>query len=125
MNAKTDSAVNKIDIIKWAAAVVIFTTALVLNFYFSAIAAPIRVIGWIVIFAISLGLAAWTAQGQLAITFLTESRMELRKVVWPTMPETVQTTGMIIVMVLGFGLLMWGFDTLLMLIIGLLTGQRG
>jgi preprotein translocase subunit SecE len=125
MNAKTDSTVNKIDIVKWAAAVIIFTAALVLNFYFSAIAAPIRVIGWIVIFAITLGLAAWTAQGKIALTFLAESRMELRKVVWPTMPETVQTTGMIIVMVLGFGLLMWGFDTLLMFIIGLLTGQRG
>ena len=33
-----------------------------------------------------------TAKGKAAITFAGESRMEVRKVVWPTRQETLQTT---------------------------------
>lgn len=122
MNAKSETTANKSDIAKWLITAVIFTVALVSNYYFSKIAAPIRVIGWIVIFAGLLGLIAWTEQGQRAIEFLGEARMELRKVVWPSSQETIQTTGLIILMVVLFGLIMWGFDTLLLFLIGLLTG---
>jgi preprotein translocase subunit SecE len=122
MNAKTESTVNKSDVAKWLVTVVLFAVALVLNYYFSKIAMPVRIIGWIVIFAALLGLVAWTTQGRAAIEFLGEAKMELRKVVWPTSQETIQTTGLIIVMVVIFGLIMWGFDTLMLFLIGLLTG---
>ncbi len=125
MNAQTDTTANKIDLVKWGVIAVSFTVALFLNYHFVHIPLPIRMIGWIVIFAALLGLAAWTTQGRKAVDFLGDARMELRKVTWPTKQETVQTTGIVVAMVVAFGLLMWGFDTLLMLIIGLLTGQRG
>ena|SRR3990167_1463490 len=125
MNAQTGTAANKIDLVKWGVIAVSFTIALFLNYHFVQIPLAIRMIGWIVIFAALLGLAAWTTQGRRAVDFLGDARMELRKVTWPTTQETVQTTGIVIAMVVAFGLLMWGFDTLLMFVIGLLTGQRG
>lgn len=122
MNAKTESTVNKSDVAKWLVAVVFFAVALVLNYYFAKIAMPVRIIGWIVIFAALIAMVAWTTQGRAAIEFLGEAKMELRKVVWPTSQETVQTTGLIVLMVVIFGLIMWGFDTLLLFLVGLLTG---
>lgn len=122
MNAKTESTVDRSDIVKWLAAVVFFAVALVANYYFAKIAMPIRIIGWIVIFAALLAVMAWTSQGRAAIEFLGEAKMELRKVVWPTSQETIQTTGMIVLMVVVFGLIMWGFDTLMLFLVGLLTG---
>ncbi len=122
MNAKIEIAINKSDLAKWLVSALIFVTALVLNYYFSKIPLPVRMIAWIIVFSGLLGLAAWTRQGRAALEFLGEAKIELRKVVWPTSQETIQTTGLIILMVIIFGLVMWVFDGLLLYLIGLLTG---
>jgi preprotein translocase subunit SecE len=125
MSAQINTTIDKVNLVKWSVITVSFVVALLLNYHFAHISLAIRMIGWIVIFSVLLGLVAWTTQGQKAVAFLGDARMELRKVTWPTTQETVQTTGIVVAMVVAFGLLMWGFDTLLMFIIGLLTGQRG
>jgi preprotein translocase subunit SecE len=51
--------------------------------------------------------------------------MEVRKVVWPTRQETLQTTLIVIVMVLILGILLWLFDMVLMAILRFLTGTGG
>jgi preprotein translocase subunit SecE len=51
--------------------------------------------------------------------------MEVRKVVWPTRQETIQTTLIVIVMVFLLGILLWLFDMVLMSILRFLTGQGG
>jgi preprotein translocase subunit SecE len=51
--------------------------------------------------------------------------MEVRKVVWPTRQETMQTTLIVIVMVFLLGILLWLFDMVLMSILRFLTGQGG
>jgi preprotein translocase subunit SecE len=50
--------------------------------------------------------------------------MEMRKVVWPTREETMQTTLVVAGMVIILALLLWGMDSLLVWLIGWLTGQR-
>ena len=54
--------------------------------------------------------------------FLQETRGELRKVVWPTRRETVQTTLIVIVMALVSSLFLWGVDSMMLWIIKFLTG---
>jgi preprotein translocase subunit SecE len=51
--------------------------------------------------------------------------MEVRKVVWPTRQETIQTTLIVMVMVFLLGILLWLFDLVLMAILRFLTGQGG
>jgi preprotein translocase subunit SecE len=46
----------------------------------------------------------------------------VRKVVWPTRKETMQTTLVILAMVTVMGLLMWAFDALLAVMVRTLTG---
>ncbi len=84
-----------------------------------------RLLGWLFLLAIAIGIALLTYQGKQALNFARESRMELRKVVWPTYQETVQTTLFVAAMVLLLGLILWGIDSILMWLIGWLTGQRG
>ena len=55
--------------------------------------------------------------GQAAWKFITGSRTEIRKVVWPTRKETAQTTMIVIVMVILIGLLIWLVDSLLVKVI--------
>jgi preprotein translocase subunit SecE len=53
---------------------------------------------------------AATDAGRVFYRFLREARVELRKVVWPTRPQYLQTTGFVIVMVVVLALLLWVFD---------------
>ena len=53
---------------------------------------------------------------------MTDSKVELKKVTWPTKQETTQTTLGVIVVVIIVGILLWLFDMLLGWAIGTLYG---
>ncbi len=74
--------------------------------------------------AVSGLVASRTQKGKWVIEFFRDSRMELRKVVWPTREETMQTTLVVAAMVIVLALILWGMDGVLVWLIGWLTGQR-
>jgi len=47
------------------------------------------------------------------MSFIKEVQIQARKVTWPTLKETMQTTAMVIVMVIIMALFLWGADSLL------------
>ena len=51
--------------------------------------------------------------------------VELRKVVWPTRQETIQTTLIVVAMVVVAALILWGLDKVFFWLVAWLTGQRG
>jgi preprotein translocase subunit SecE len=67
----------------------------------------------------------WSTQGQLLWQFVQGSRVELRKMVWPTRQETLQTTLVVFVFVLLLGVFFWLVDMLLAWAMRHLTGQGG
>jgi preprotein translocase subunit SecE len=113
------------DWLKWLIVSFLLVAGIVANYYFSHQPWPLRLLGWLFLLAVASAIALQTYQGKQALTFARESRMELRKVVWPTYQETVQTTLFVAAMVLVLGLILWGIDSILMWLIGWLTGQRG
>ena len=78
---------------------------------------------------VGLGLGAtllfWSAQGQVLWQYVQGSRVELRKMVWPTRQETLQTTLVVFVFVLLLGVFFWLVDMLLAWATRHLTGQGG
>jgi preprotein translocase subunit SecE len=50
------------------------------------------------------------------------SRTEIRKVVWPTRQETVQTTMIVVAFVLLVALILWGLDSFLGWLVSLVIG---
>jgi preprotein translocase subunit SecE len=77
--------------------------------------APVRVL--------ILGVAYQTALGKTLWGYIAGSRIELRKIVWPSRQESVQATLMIAVVVLLMALLLWGLDSVLLWAVKLLTGR--
>jgi preprotein translocase subunit SecE len=75
--------------------------------------------------AAGAGLLFWSAQGQVLWQFIQGSRIELRKMVWPTRQETLQTTIVVFVFVLLLGVFFWLVDMLLAWATRHLTGQGG
>jgi len=51
-----------------------------------------------------------SAQGVRFLHFVKETRIELRKVVWPTREETVKTTGLVLIAVIIVAIFLWIID---------------
>lgn len=101
------------DGLKWAVVVALVVVAVVGNSYFDDQAMLYRVLGVVAICALAAGVALTTAKGRSLVELARSSRKEIQRVVWPTRPETVQTTAIVLVAVLVVGLVLWLIDTLL------------
>jgi preprotein translocase subunit SecE len=73
----------------------------------------LRVVGLLVTTGAAIAIASTTQQGQRLVSFLRDSRMEVRKMVWPTKQETLQTTLIVMVIVLVLAIFLWIVDTIL------------
>jgi preprotein translocase subunit SecE len=75
--------------------------------------APVRVVGLMVVVAIASFIAAQSDSGGAFFRFLKEADIERRKVVWPTHQETLQTSIMVIIVIILISLFLAGVDWLL------------
>lgn len=116
---------TKFDWIKWLAVIFLLIAGIIANYYYNYQPWPLRLLGWIFLLAIVTAIALQTHIGKQSLIFVRESRMELRKVFWPTKQETMQTTLFIGLIVVVLALFLWGVDYILVWLIGWLTGQRG
>ena len=62
------------------------------------------------LFVVAGGIFIKSNQGDTFIHFLKETRIELRKVVWPTREETLKTTGIIMIAVVVVAIFLWIVD---------------
>ena len=116
---------TKFDWFKWLVVALLFIAGIAANYYYNYQPWPLRLLAWIALIGVMGFIVLQTRQGKLALDFARESRMELRKVFWPTQQETIQTTLFVAGMVIVLALILWGIDSILMWLIGWLTGQRG
>lgn len=123
MVAKTEEVVsNKLDSFKLLLAIAVLIFGIVGFYYYEAESQLYRVLGVVFAVAVAVAISSTTNIGQNLIGFGREARMEVRKVVWPTRQETLQTTFMVIVAVIIIGIFLWLVDMLLAQAIQLITG---
>ena len=73
----------------------------------------------------ALAVFALSPMGRRFWQFILDSRVELRKVVWPSRQETLQTTAVVFGFIVIAGLFFWVLDVLLAWGTRLLSGQGG
>ena len=71
----------------------------------------------------AVGVFALSPLGRRFWQFIVDSRVELRKVVWPSRQETLQTTAVVFGFIVVAALFFWFLDALLTWITRSLTGQ--
>ncbi|MGZ8194333.1 MAG: preprotein translocase subunit SecE, partial [Methylosarcina sp.] len=113
------------DVVKQVLSVVFVVAGVAAFYYFSEIQLLYRVLGLVVVVLISLGLVLTTDVGRNIWNFVLESKVEVRKVVWPTREETTRTTMLVFAMVFIVGLILWLLDMFLFWGVRLITGQGG
>lgn len=116
---------SNLDWLKWLIVLALLLAGLIANYYYTQVSTLWRTLAWLAIVALAGFVASRTKKGRWVIEFFRESRNELRKVIWPTREETMQTTLVVAVMVIVLALFLWGVDGFLVWLIGWLTGQRG
>jgi preprotein translocase subunit SecE len=125
MNPKSEIQASKFDTLKLASAVLILLMAVAAFYYFVDYLLLVRVIVLLAAVGVAVAIALTTELGGNVLGFLKDARMELRRVVWPTRQETLQTTLAVMLMVIVMGIFLWLLDMLLFWIVRLLTGTGG
>jgi len=111
------------DKFKFVIAALIIVAAVGGFYYYGDQSLLFRVLGLLAAIGISTAILLQTTAGHRAWEFIGEARTEVRKVVWPTRKETVQTTLVVMAMVLVVAILLWIFDMFMMWAVKFLTGQ--
>lgn len=113
MNSKVSDDVSKFDSLKWLVVVAIVAVGVVGNSIYANESLLYRVLALVALAIVAGFVALQTAKGKAFFRLFKEAKNEIRKVVWPTRQETLQTTLIVVVAVLIVGLLLWGLDSLL------------
>ena len=113
MATNAEAGSSNLDTAKLAVAAILLSIGLVTFYYYAEESLLYRVLGLLAVVGICVGMVLTTAKGRNLWEFLQESRVEVRKMVWPNRTETVQTTLMVFVMVGILGVFLWLLDMLL------------
>jgi len=122
MSAPVETVRDPANVIKWVAVVALLIAATLVNRFLPELSVAWRGLAMVSLGLVSLVLALLTQQGRAFVDLLRQAQVELRKVVWPTKPETWQTTLIVLVVVLIMSLLLWGMDSLFGLAISAVIG---
>ncbi|MFC0269029.1 preprotein translocase subunit SecE [Kushneria aurantia] len=112
----------RFDALKWAAAVVLVAVAVVGNVYFSDQPMIYRVIAVVALVGLAAVPALMTVKGRELMSLARNSKREIQRVVWPTRPETVQTTAIVLAAVVIVGIVLWLIDMFFGWLVSLLIG---
>ena len=128
MNAKAEIPVNataSLDIAKLSAALIIVVAALVAFYYFAEYSVLLRVLGLLAAVGLATAIAYQTEKGRMVAGFFHDAQIEVRKVVWPTREETVQTTLVVMIVVTVVAIALWLLDMFLGWAVQYLTLRGG
>jgi len=125
MSAKTEETGSGLDTVKLLVVVVLLVAGVYGFYSFADQPLWVRLAGLLAVVGAAVFVALQTAVGRTVWQFATDSRTEVRKVVWPSRQETLQTLLIISIAVLLTALFMWLVDSVLFSIVRYLTEQRG
>ena len=101
---------NNTDIAKLAIAVALVAAGIAGYYLLGDSALVLRILAVIGGIAAGAALAAFTVPGREFTAFAREAVVEVKKVVWPTRKETIQTTAAVFAFVLVMAVFLWLSD---------------
>jgi preprotein translocase subunit SecE len=124
MNAHTETSESGVvDILKLLIAAGVLVGGLFGYYWYLEWSQPLRVLLVLAGTIAGVGIAMTSTQGRRLWAFIQGSRIEIRKVVWPTRQETTQTAIAVFVFTLILALFFWGVDSFLLWLTRTLVGS--
>jgi preprotein translocase subunit SecE len=125
MNTDAETGPGILDIAKLALSVAILIGGIGAFYVYEEQSLLLSVSVVLVAVAIAIVVFMQTERGRTLWKFIHGARIEIRKVIWPTRTEAMQTTLTVFVFVLILGIFFWILDKGLMWGTKVLTGQGG
>jgi len=122
--AETEES-GKLDSLKFLIAIALLVGGIWQFYYFEEESQLYRILGLLAMLVMAMLVMYTTRMGYGVWLFARDARTEVRKVIWPSRQETMQTTLMVVVMVILVGIMLWLIDMVLRWAILVLTGQGG
>ena len=110
-----------LDTLKLLGSVLILLVGIISYYYLIQISILFRVLMVLASVVVSLVIFFQTQRGKTLWEFFQGSRVEIKKVIWPTKQETFQTTLTVFVFVLIMGIFFWLLDFLLLFLTNTIT----
>jgi preprotein translocase subunit SecE len=123
MNAKAETQGGRLDTLKLWAAILLMGAGIYGYYYFTDVMIVLRVLGLLAVAAIAIAVVYQTGMGRLVVGFVSGAQNEVRRMVWPSRTETLQTTMAVVFIVLVVGVFLWLLDMVLLRAVQFLTGQ--
>jgi len=121
-NTESGQSQSVTDWLMWVVVTLIVVGGVIGNWYYQDQSLLYRVLALLALAAVAGLLSFQTNQGKALWELIKESRVEIRRVVWPTRQETTQTTVIVVMLVLVFSLILWGLDSLLSWVVSVVVG---
>ena len=122
VTTQEESSSGALDIIKLLIAAGVLVGGLYGYYYLIEWSLPLRVLLVLGGLIVGIAIGMTSTQGQRLWGFIQGSRVEIRKVVWPTKQETTQTAIAVFVFTLVMALFFWGLDSFLLWLTRTLVG---
>lgn len=122
MSEKTEKQSNPLDMLKWLVVFALLAGLVTANTMYGEVSVLYRALVAVAVVVIAGFIAATTEKGSTFLNFAKESRLEVRKVVWPTRQEANQTTLIVLAATLVMALILWGIDGILVRLVSFVTG---
>ncbi len=122
MSTHTEPGQSLTDWFKWIVVAAVVAGGVFGNWYYQDQSLLYRVLALLALAAVAALVTFQTNQGKALWTLIKESRVEIRRVVWPNRQETTQTTFIVVGLVLVFSMILWGLDSLLSWIVSVVIG---
>jgi preprotein translocase subunit SecE len=123
MNTNTETGPGILETVKLLVTAAIVVAGIVAFYTFEEQSMLLSVVAVLASLAIAVAVFMQTERGRELWKFIQGSRVEIRKVIWPTRTEAIQTTITVFVFVLVLGVFFWLLDMGLLWFTRLLTGQ--
>jgi len=111
-NTETTQTGGALDLVKLLAAAAILIGGLYAYYYYDgSVILPLRVLMVLAGTGVGIAVAMTSTQGQQLWSFIQGSRVEIKKVHWPTREETTRNAIAVFVFALIMSLFFWGLDS--------------
>ena len=104
---------NRNDLVKWILAGIIFAGSILVFYYLDQYPLIYRILGLVGATLIDFVIVFNTEKIKTLRVFTHDARVELKKVIWSTKAEVIQTTLIVFVVVIIMSVLLWLLDKLL------------
>ncbi|MBK5145772.1 preprotein translocase subunit SecE [Budviciaceae bacterium BWR-B9] len=123
-NTEAQASGRGLEIVKWLIVAALLIAAIVGNYIYRGYSLPIRAIAVVAIIGIAFVIALFTVKGKATLEFARAARIEMKKVIWPTRQEALQTTLIVAAVTVVMSLILWGLDGILVRLVSFITGLR-